>query len=81
MGVMPRRHPSRTPSRRAPDDIRPDGLGSHWRRDGTTKASYLSRGEALTVAEGRFHEAGVQLDVYRCRICSAWHLGNALEDA
>lgn len=39
----------------------------------------MSRGEALSVAEERFREAGVRLDVYRCATCGAWHLGNPLE--
>jgi hypothetical protein len=39
----------------------------------------MSRGEALSVAEERSHETGAQLEVYRCSVCSAWHLGNPLE--
>jgi hypothetical protein len=39
----------------------------------------MSRGEALSVADERFGEVGVRLDVYRCPVCSAWHLGNPLE--
>ena len=49
------------------------------RRDGTSKTSYMSRGEALSVAEERKLETGLQLDVYRCLVCSAWHMGNPLE--
>ncbi|HWD55022.1 MAG TPA: hypothetical protein VG346_07855 [Acidimicrobiales bacterium] len=64
---------------RVRDDERPAGLGSHWRADGTTKTSYMSRGEAHSVAEERRHEVGVELDVYRCSTCSAWHLGRPVE--
>ncbi len=39
----------------------------------------MSRGEALSVAEERLQDAGVHLDVYRCSVCSAWHMGNPLE--
>ena len=51
MAVMPRRHTPRAPSRRAGDDAHPYGRGSHMRRDGTPKTAYMSRGEALSVAE------------------------------
>ncbi len=64
---------------RARDDHRPSGLGSHARRDGTAKTSYMSRGEADAVADERWHEAGVRLDVYRCGVCAAWHLGNRFD--
>lgn len=79
MAVMPRRHTSRTPSRRAEDDVRPSALGSHRRRDGTSKTAYMSRGEALSVAEEWSHENGLELDAYRCTVCSAWHLGNPVD--
>jgi hypothetical protein len=39
----------------------------------------MSRGEALSVAEERMREAGRKLDVYRCAVCSAWHMGNPIE--
>jgi hypothetical protein len=39
----------------------------------------MSRGEALSVAEERSRESALELDVYRCSVCSAWHLGNPLE--
>ena len=74
-GAMPRRHTSRTTPARARDDSRPPGVGAHSRRDGTAKTPYMSRGEALSVADERLHEAGVQLDVYCCGVCGAWHLG------
>jgi hypothetical protein len=78
MAVMPRRNISRTPARRAVDP-RPSGPGSHRRRDGTTKAAYVSRGEALSVAEEQSLESGLELEVYRCAECSAWHLGTPFE--
>jgi hypothetical protein len=79
MAVMPRRNTPRTAARRAEEDPRPSGLGSHRRRDGTTKAAYMSRGEALSVAEEQSLESGLELQVYRCAECSAWHLGTPVE--
>lgn len=38
----------------------------------------MSQGEALSVAEERSRETGLTLDVYRCTVCSAWHMGNPL---
>jgi hypothetical protein len=38
----------------------------------------MSRGEALSVAEERSRETGLELDVYRCPVCSAWHMGNPM---
>ncbi len=76
MTGMPRRHTSRTRSRRDQDDQRPSGLGAHARRDGTAKTAYMSRGEALSVAEERSRESGLRLDVYQCAVCSAWHMGS-----
>jgi hypothetical protein len=81
MTVMPRRRNPRTPPRRAQDDERLPGAGSHWRRDGTSKVAYMSRGEALLVAEERSRETGLSLDVYECPVCSAWHMGNPIEGA
>jgi hypothetical protein len=80
MGLMARRN-SQSSSGRVPVDRRPQGPGSHWRRDGTSKTSYMSRGEALSVAEESSRETGLQLEVYRCAECSAWHLGNPPERA
>ncbi len=80
MKAMPRRHPSRTPSPRARDEsVQRSALGSHWQADGTAKTSYMSRGEAQSVADELLHEVGVELDVYRCATCSAWHLGKPVE--
>jgi hypothetical protein len=39
----------------------------------------MSRGEALAVAEESSSESGLDLDAYRCPVCSAWHLGNPAE--
>jgi hypothetical protein len=76
-GPVPRRHTTRKGrGRRADDDHRVPGLGSHWRADGLPKASYASQGDALTAALVRKQESGVVLDVYRCDVCSAWHMGN-----
>ena len=65
------RHADRTACRVAPS------LGAHWRADGTPKIAYGSQGEALAVADERRAETGVDLSVYRCDFCSAWHMGNA----
>jgi hypothetical protein len=50
-------------------------MGPHWRADGAPKAAYLTQGEALSVAEERRHETGVELSVYRCDVCAGWHMG------
>jgi hypothetical protein len=50
---------------------------SHWRADGAPKSAYRSQGEALSVADERRQESGVDLNAYRCEVCSAWHLGNS----
>jgi hypothetical protein len=74
---MPRRNAPPSPRRREADDSsRIPGLGSHWRADGNPKAAYLSQHDALTAALVRHQESGVDLDVYRCDVCSAWHMGN-----
>jgi hypothetical protein len=52
-------------------------LRSHWRADGAAKTPYLTRTDALVVADERRQASGVVLNVYRCEFCSAWHLGNA----
>jgi len=54
----------------------PRRLGPHWRADGAPKAAYLTQGEALSVAEERRHETGVELSVYRCDVCAGWHMGS-----
>jgi len=62
---------------RPPDDEATSRrLGSHWRADGAPKSTYLTQGEALSVAEERRHETGVELSVYQCDVCAGWHMGN-----
>ena len=74
---MPRRKPARNGrTRRDGDDRRLPGLGSHWRADGQPKTAYASQGDALTAALVRRQESGVELNVYRCDVCAAWHMGN-----
>jgi hypothetical protein len=58
-------------------DARPHGLGSHWRADGRPKTAYPSQRDALSVADERRDDTGVELNAYRCDTCSGWHLGNA----
>ncbi len=53
------------------------GRGSHWRADGAPKTAYATQHDALTAALIRRQESGAQLNVYRCDICAAWHMGNA----
>src|ERR1700733_12279895 len=62
--------------RRTPPPGRVSSLGAHWRGDGTPKAAYRSQGEALAVADERRNESGLDLIVYRCDFCQAWHLAN-----
>jgi hypothetical protein len=70
---MPRRRGRRiSPRPTAGTQLR---LGSHWRDDGAPKTAYVSQGEALSVADERRQDTGVELAVYRCEVCSAWHMG------
>jgi len=55
---------------------RPFNPGSHWRADGAPKTPYRSQAEALSVADERRQDTGVDLQVYRCDHCSAWHMGS-----
>jgi hypothetical protein len=48
----------------------------HWRADGQPKSAYRSQGEALSVADERRSESGVDLNAYQCEICGSWHLGS-----
>lgn|GEM_PF-324678 len=48
---------------------------SHWREDGLAKVRYPSRAEALSAAEERARESGVELGAYRCDYCNGWHMG------
>jgi hypothetical protein len=78
---MPRRNSARRgQGQQTRDDHRVAGLGSHWRADGLPKAAYPSQGDALTAALVRRQDAGVELTVYRCDVCSAWHMGTARRD-
>jgi hypothetical protein len=63
-------------SRRKADVERIPSLGSHWRSDGRPKATYRNQGDALTAANVQRQEYGVELNVYRCDMCSGWHMGN-----
>lgn len=51
--------------------------GSHWRADGAPKTAYRSQSEALSVADERRDDTGLDLNVYLCDFCSAWHMGSA----
>ena len=60
----------RTPS------YRPVSLSlTHWRSDGAPKMAYRTRTDALVAADERAKEAGVELNVYQCDFCGAWHMG------
>ena len=52
-------------------------FGAHWRADGQPKSAYPSQGEALSVADERRFETGVELNVYQCDTCHRWHLGGS----
>ena len=71
---MARRHKRREAR---PETLKPtiSGRRPHWRADGAPKVAYGSRAEALTVAEERQQESGTDLEVYRCHVCHAWHMG------
>jgi hypothetical protein len=74
--AVPRRKNGRRNHGTQADEHRMAGLGSHWRADGLPKAAYASQADALTAALMRRQESGLDLEVYRCDICSAWHMGN-----
>ena len=73
---MARRTHRGEPSRRDGADSRGQSLGAHWRADGTPKTAYRSERDAWSMADERRGETGVELAVYRCDFCSAWHMGN-----
>ncbi len=76
-GAMPRRKPAR-PGRRLPNSApRRPSHRSHWRADGAPKTAYRNQSDALSVADERHIDAGVELNVYQCEFCSAWHIGSA----
>jgi hypothetical protein len=75
-GRVPRRNNARReegPQTQA--SPRTSSLGSHWRADGLPKSAYATQGDALTAALIRRQDSGVELNVYRCDVCSAWHMG------
>jgi hypothetical protein len=51
--------------------------GAHWRADGAPKTTYSSQIDALSMADERRHETGVDLNVYQCDYCSGWHMGSS----
>jgi hypothetical protein len=74
---MPRRKRERI-GRQLPAAVpRQQSHRSHWRADGAPKTSYRSQRDALSVADERRIDAGVELNVYQCEFCSAWHIGSA----
>jgi hypothetical protein len=77
MEPMARRNHRGETSRRGAADSRGPSLGAHWRADGTPKTAYRSEREAWSMADERRRETGVELAVYCCDFCSAWHLGNS----
>jgi hypothetical protein len=73
---MPRRNNAGKAHRQSSEPAgRIAGLGSHWRSDGLPKAAYRTQSDAVTAARMRFEESGVELNVYRCDVCTAWHMG------
>ncbi len=48
---------------------------SHWRRDGQPKNRYRTQAEAMSAADERRWENGVELATYRCGFCDGWHMG------
>jgi len=78
---MPRRNKAQKSQGKGAEGInRMAGLGSHWRADGQPKTAYRSQSDALTASLVRSQESGVELDVYRCDVCAAWHMGNPRRD-
>ncbi len=49
--------------------------------DGLPKTAYRSQSDALTAALVRGQESGVELNVYRCDVCAAWHMGKPRRDS
>ncbi len=48
---------------------------SHFRRDGAPKTRYSTQREAADAAQLRWVLDRVELDVYRCELCTGWHMG------
>ncbi len=65
--------------RRPRDPDAGGGPREHWRADGAPKVAYGSADEANRAAFQARLEHGVDLDPYRCSICSQWHLANRRE--
>ena len=72
---------ARPPQRGASTGSRGPSLGAHWRADGTPKTAYRSERDAWSVADEQRRQTGVELAVYRCDFCSAWHMGNSARPA
>jgi hypothetical protein len=62
--------------RRRPAGDPPAGssLREHHGADGRPKTGFTSQGEAERAAFDRRLHDGIDLEVYRCSLCSAWHL-------
>ncbi len=50
-------------------------MTGHFRRDGVPKNRYATEREAADAAHLRWVLDKVELDVYRCDVCSGWHMG------
>jgi hypothetical protein len=78
-----RRRPSgqgRTDDSRDLHDPRLGGsLREHQGSDGRPKVAYGTQDEAQRASFDRRLHDGIDLDVYRCSICSAWHLARRRE--
>jgi hypothetical protein len=48
---------------------------SHWRADGQPKVRYSTQRDALSAADERGEESGVELGAYQCDFCHGWHMG------
>jgi hypothetical protein len=65
---------------RSPGSGPSGGTGrEHWRSDGVPKTRYDSVAEANRSSLQARLERGVELDPYRCSLCSGWHLGTRRE--
>jgi hypothetical protein len=81
-GRVPRRNNARkSQGKQSEEAHRVAGLGEHWRADGLPKTRYSSQSDALTAALVRRQESGVELNVYRCDVCGAWHMGKPRGDS
>ncbi|HXY44787.1 MAG TPA: hypothetical protein VEH29_11415 [Acidimicrobiales bacterium] len=74
---MARRRRGRTVRPRDAPDHRPVRLGSHFRADGQPKTAFPTQREATAAADERRRESGVDMSVYQCDLCAAWHMGTA----